>query len=226
MADALCSAAADGNVEMARGLIGRGTDVNCRSNEGFLPLCLAAFWGNADVVKILLKNGADVNGRNSGTRWTACHCAAFQGHGKVIMTLMEYNPKLELKDDSNRTAIDFASALDSIWPHFAVAGCRRTSKADLIRLKIVEKAAPSYSNTIPGLAEEKAYFSRPGSAYVMRTQQLHPSRSSFDNLQTQVELSDKAYVALNDGDVLTDTIHEKLHISDKHSGPKFSAWRT
>lgn len=45
---------------------------------------------------------ADINACNKGTQWTALHCAAFQGHGKVIMKLMEHNPNVELKDNQGR----------------------------------------------------------------------------------------------------------------------------
>lgn len=45
---------------------------------------------------------ADINACNKGTHWTALHCAAFQGHGKVIMKLMEHNPSVELKDNQGR----------------------------------------------------------------------------------------------------------------------------
>lgn len=45
---------------------------------------------------------ADINACNKGTQWTALHCAAFQGHGKVIMKLMEHNPSVELKDNQGR----------------------------------------------------------------------------------------------------------------------------
>lgn len=45
---------------------------------------------------------ANVNACNKGTLWTALHCAAFQGHGKVIMTLMEHKPDVTLKDSHGR----------------------------------------------------------------------------------------------------------------------------
>ncbi|KAH9503710.1 hypothetical protein Btru_067207 [Bulinus truncatus] len=38
-----------------------------------------------------------------------------------------------------RTAIDFASALDSIWAFFAAAGCKRAPKDDLIKMNIIKK---------------------------------------------------------------------------------------
>lgn len=45
---------------------------------------------------------ANVNCTNKGTGWTPCHCAAFQGHGKVLMHLMEEKPDLTAKDNAGR----------------------------------------------------------------------------------------------------------------------------
>ena len=45
---------------------------------------------------------ADVNGTNTGTLWTAAHCAAFQGHGKALMIIMNHSPNLTLKDHEGR----------------------------------------------------------------------------------------------------------------------------
>ncbi|WAR07260.1 TNKS2-like protein [Mya arenaria] len=117
----------------------RGANVNDRSRDGMTPLGIAAFWGYADIAELLLTYGADVNLANKGTLWTPLHSAAFQGHGKVIMKLMEHSPDLTLKDNQGRTAVDFASAMDGIWPFFAAARCRRTTKAQLIDMDIVKK---------------------------------------------------------------------------------------
>ncbi|KAJ8314618.1 hypothetical protein KUTeg_006768 [Tegillarca granosa] len=157
--------------ELVQKLIQSGADVNLLSRDGMTPMAVAAFWGYSDIVQCLLENGADVNASNKGTMWTPLHCAAFQGHGKVIMNIMEYKPDLTLKDNQGRTAVDFASALDSIWPFFAAAGCRRTTKADLIKMDVVKKVAgPKVDPTLP--KSEYAHFSRPGSAYVMRSQPM------------------------------------------------------
>ena len=45
---------------------------------------------------------ADINACNRGTNWTALHCATFQGHGKVVMTLMNHNPDLTVRDNLGR----------------------------------------------------------------------------------------------------------------------------
>ena len=48
---------------------------------------------------------ADVNLANRGTLLTPIHSAAYQGHGKVIMKLMEYNPDVTLKDNEGRLVV-------------------------------------------------------------------------------------------------------------------------
>ena len=46
-----------------------------------------------------------------------------------------------------RSAADFASAIDAIWPLFAAAGCTRTSKASLIEKKIIIKVRQACLHT-------------------------------------------------------------------------------
>jgi ankyrin repeat protein len=86
----LCSACADGDcrvpVQLAlltlqtiERLIDGGAKVNERFADGLVPLCVAAFWGHEHAVALLLSKGAAINGTNSGTNWTALHCASFQG---------------------------------------------------------------------------------------------------------------------------------------------------
>ncbi|CAH1800241.1 unnamed protein product, partial [Owenia fusiformis] len=165
----LSLAAANGDITLLRRLLEKGCDPNKKSADGMSPLAIAAFWGYAEIAQVLLEDGADVNATNGGTLWTPLHCAAFQGHGKVIMRLMEKQPNLTLRDNNERTAADFASALDSIWSFFAAAGCERTPKADLIKLNIVQKV----KTEDPGLSRsDYAHFSRPGSAYAMRPQPM------------------------------------------------------
>ncbi|XP_048772469.1 osteoclast-stimulating factor 1-like [Ostrea edulis] len=185
----VANAAVNGDVTLLKQILRQGANVNERSKDGMTPLALAAFWGYADVVECLMQQGANVDACNKGTQWTALHCAAFQGHGKVIMKLMEHNPNVELKDNQGRTAVDFASALDAIWPFFAAAGCKRTTKSDLIRMDIVKRVT-HVDPTLP--KSEIAHFSRPGSAYVIKSQPLH-GNSPMDTNMT---------VASMNGDVL------------------------
>ncbi|PIK62286.1 hypothetical protein BSL78_00809 [Apostichopus japonicus] len=159
---------------------------------------------------------ADINLTNSGTGWTACHCAAFQAHGKVLMKLMKYKPNLTIKDSQGRTASDFASALDTIWPFFAAEGCSRTPKTELIRLGIVRKVT-EHDPVVPITNSDVAHFSRPGSAYVMKGQSLH-SKPFRESRNTQM-LS-----AAQMGDVLC--LEEDPGFSAiANDAPKFSIWK-
>lgn len=53
-------------------------------------------------ISVLSNYSGEINGSHKGTKWTPLHCAAFQGHGKVVMTLMEYSPDLTLTDSKGR----------------------------------------------------------------------------------------------------------------------------
>ncbi|XP_067675697.1 uncharacterized protein [Haliotis asinina] len=167
----LTGAVASGDISSVQQLLVEGADVNGLSPDGMSPLAIAAFWGYADIVEALLKAGADINILNRGTQWTPLHCASFQGHGKVILKLMPHEPDLYTADNQGRTAIDFASALDSIWPFFAAAGCKRTPKSDLIRMDIIKKVSP-VENGFPAADYIRFQSSRPGSAYIMNSQSL------------------------------------------------------
>ncbi|XP_071941775.1 uncharacterized protein [Antedon mediterranea] len=205
----LATAAATGNKNLVQSLIQRGANINGRSKDGFSPLCNAAFWGYSDIVEFLLEQGADVNQCNGGTRWTACHCAAFQDHGRVIMKLMNFKPNLALKDSKGRTAADFASALDSIWPFFEAEGCSRTRKQQLIEMDIIKKV----KDTDPTISKsDYTHFSRPGSAYVMKGQ----SRSERGDMNMQY--------ASNTGDVLGSLTEDPS--SYHKSSPSFNIWRS
>ena len=54
-------AAREGNVELARVLVGAGVDVNAVSGDGKTPLALAIFNGNYEVASLLVDSKADVN---------------------------------------------------------------------------------------------------------------------------------------------------------------------
>ena len=45
---------------------------------------------------------ADVNAVNKGTNWTALHCAAFQGHGPVVLSLLRAKSNPEAVDNQGR----------------------------------------------------------------------------------------------------------------------------
>ena len=74
---------------------------------------------------------------------------------------------------------------------------------------------------------ETPYFSRPGSAYVVKSQPLYgKSRKFKTENDSKAELSDKQYLALNHGDVLNEASGTDHLTSTSSSAPRFSAWRT
>ncbi|KAK7500175.1 hypothetical protein BaRGS_00008722 [Batillaria attramentaria] len=209
---AVATAAASGDIVAVQQLVKQGADVNQRSNDGMTPLAIAAFWGYADIVKVLLDNRANINMSNTGTLWTPLHCAAFQGHGKVIMYLMEYSPDLYAKDSQGRTPVDFASAIDAVWAFFAAAGCRQTPKADLIQMDIVKKVSPDD----PTIAKTDLLggLTRPGSAYMFNADSLYRDR----NLDTNQVL------AAQSGDVLAGVDDHSDSWGRRHPQPAMTLW--
>ena len=55
------------------------------------------------------------------------------------MLLLEKGANPLIPDSEGRSARDFASASDCMWPHFASHGCQRISKQDLIDRGIIKK---------------------------------------------------------------------------------------
>src|SRR5581483_12373406 len=58
---ALMWAAAEGNADAVKLLIGAGADFHARLISGFSPFLLAVREGQSDVVQVLLEAGVDVN---------------------------------------------------------------------------------------------------------------------------------------------------------------------
>ncbi|ETV85359.1 hypothetical protein H257_03116 [Aphanomyces astaci] len=156
-------AAANGSKTMVEFLLDHGADIDAPGKDGTTPLCAAALWGNEVMVKFLLARGARVSANNDGTGWTALHAAAFQEHGKVVRMLLEADADPFVRDTDGRTACDYASISEAIWPFFAARGCEKSLKPDLIDKGIIRK--------VENQAEESGYepavaeYSRPGSSY-------------------------------------------------------------
>jgi len=57
-------AAEDGNIEAVKQHLAAGTDVNAKTDTGWIPLHRAAYWGHKEVAELLIANGAEVNTKN------------------------------------------------------------------------------------------------------------------------------------------------------------------
>jgi ankyrin repeat protein len=105
LVDDLIDAAAKGDVESVKALLGRGANINeFNTYEYSNPLTTAARNGQSEVVKVLLDAGADVNARDRN--WcTALMIAAEAGDVKIVKLLVAANAKLDKKDDDGFTAL-------------------------------------------------------------------------------------------------------------------------
>ncbi len=66
LADKLCEAATQGDLELVRTLLSEGADIEATTDPaGSTPLLLACAAGHLEVVKLLLDNGADLHARNN-----------------------------------------------------------------------------------------------------------------------------------------------------------------
>ena len=56
------------------------------------------------------------------------------------MKLLDCGPDLGLLDSKGRSAVDYASAQDAIWPILGAKGYKRTPKSRLIQMGVIERA--------------------------------------------------------------------------------------
>ena len=59
------------------------------------------------------------------------------------MKLLDCGPDLSLLDSKGRSAVDYASAQDAIWPILGAKGYKRTPKARLVQMGVIERATGS-----------------------------------------------------------------------------------
>lgn len=92
--NALNTASASGNLEVANLLIDAGADVHA----GYLktPIYYAALTGNDQMVRLLLDRGADVNAGEGSYYGPALCGAAVGGHVNTIRLLLEYGADIDM----------------------------------------------------------------------------------------------------------------------------------
>ncbi|CAE7527612.1 ANKRD31 [Symbiodinium natans] len=103
--------AVQGCLENVQLLINAGADVNARVKvdgaDHFCPLHDAVFFRDVDMVQYLLEKGASVNALNLD-RMTPLHVAAKMGASEVAELLVRNEADTELRDESNRSALEVA----------------------------------------------------------------------------------------------------------------------
>jgi ankyrin repeat protein len=106
--NALHVAAENGHLDIVKGLISSGADVNIAANNGFTALHFAAQNGHLDIVKKLTSSGANINkAENEG--FTALNIAAQMGHLDCVKELINYDADFTIAANNGFTALHFAS---------------------------------------------------------------------------------------------------------------------
>ncbi|CAB4009598.1 Hypothetical predicted protein, partial [Paramuricea clavata] len=119
----------------------------------------------------------------------------------IIMYLLAHGADPSMKDSEGRSPVDFGSASDKVWAHFAAQGCTRTSKQMLARNRIIRQTSTS----------------RADSAFSVRTQ-------SFDREKRDGDENNA--IPANDGDVLANDKSPRAE-ERPHSGTRaYSAVRS
>jgi uncharacterized protein len=98
-----------GELEVAKGLLNRGAEVDSRSSNAMenTPLHAAAAGGNIEMLELLLGRGADANARQRGG-WTALHAAAQSGNLRIAEVLLEHGAAADIRADNNQCPLDLA----------------------------------------------------------------------------------------------------------------------
>jgi ankyrin repeat protein len=134
---ALYLAAGAQDIELMKLMIAKGADVNHETDKGWTPLMVSVGRTNKrpamngetlialkpaakriEAATLLLDHGAKINGGDK-TGVTTLHAMAGQGEDAVVEFLVAKGAKLDLKDTSNRTALDVARAVPIIPPEGA-----------------------------------------------------------------------------------------------------------
>jgi len=112
-ASTLLDSAERGDLQGVRALVEGGAAINERSGlDGWTPLTGAAYGGHVAVVQFLLDHGAAPNppGRVALSAYTTpLNAAASGGHFEVVRLLLDRGVDVNLKDDSNCTALYWAA---------------------------------------------------------------------------------------------------------------------
>jgi len=101
----LLDAVGNGNIEMAKYLLGKGAYINAMDDKGYTALHEAAKANNADFVLYLIRYGANVNLAGGYNKGTVLHHAAEKGKLQIVKQLIENNADITALTYDNYTAL-------------------------------------------------------------------------------------------------------------------------
>jgi ankyrin repeat protein/beta-lactamase regulating signal transducer with metallopeptidase domain/Tol biopolymer transport system component len=95
------------DLAQARDLLGKGADVNKRTQYGTAPLHLAARAGLTEIAALLIDNGANVSVTDKWN-WTPLHDAASNGYKDIVELLIAKGADVNATDPDGRTPLSYA----------------------------------------------------------------------------------------------------------------------
>lgn len=102
-----------GDVELARGLISEGLDVNMEDQSNLSALVQACFSGCAEMVQLLVDHGADVNASKGVTTPLMAVCGTWKGTEADLVTcaeiLLKHGAEPDLADRAGTTPLMLAA---------------------------------------------------------------------------------------------------------------------
>ncbi|KAK6218476.1 ankyrin repeat domain-containing protein 52 [Colletotrichum tabaci] len=110
---ALVVACEKGNLEVARMLLGAGTEVNVIGYRGRTPLYSASMNGHLEVLKLILEEGGDLTVANAAG-WTPLQIAADNGHLEVVSLLLAKGAEVAVADEDGWTPLISAATYGHI----------------------------------------------------------------------------------------------------------------
>ena len=111
---ALMWAVENGDTEIVNALIKAGADVNAKNHKGETALMWAAWRGRTENVNALIEAGADDLTDNEG-RTALIHAAKSErGNPETVNALIEAGSNVKHRDNSGKTALDYARDNDKL----------------------------------------------------------------------------------------------------------------
>jgi pectate lyase len=104
----LHEAASDGDIELVKSLISKGTDVNSKDKFGWSALHLATAQGLEDVVKLLIDRGGDINTKDK-TGETPLHIASELGRKALVELFLAKGADIDARRDDGVTPLHLAA---------------------------------------------------------------------------------------------------------------------
>ena len=120
-------ACAGGNLELARGLLVLGAQINARDSHGWDALMVASCNGHLAVVGLLLSKGADPNSRNA--TYTALSLTAEGDNPEVCLLLISHAADLLEIVSDGENALDLYGVYSSLTPKVKKQRCALLRKA-------------------------------------------------------------------------------------------------